>query len=277
MKKYKRCIGNVLINILIDDSLFEREYKVLSSLFRSYSLSAKKTIVCEKEYFYYIFDKYKSKEAENAYYIICDPNNNKWIFKLMKDLEKFYTEILKCTVIHGSCVRVNDKNILFMGKRWSGKTTLTQYLSIHKNGEYLDDDCIYIVDSLYIGFAMPLPIRNLTNSHVDEYFIAQTTDTDGIIRDLYAPPKYASYFSNIDIVAFPQYGADRTNRIKKVPQTDAFKKIINNISGYGEMKTMFLDIKNLAMYCDCYEIEYSSSDFAHELLLNEVFHNESIF
>ncbi len=276
MKKYKRCIGNVLINILIDDSLFESEYKVLSSLFRSYSLSAETPIVCVKEYFYYIYDNNKSKEAKNIYYSICDPNNNKWIFKLIKNLEKFYAEIFKCTVIHGSCVRVNDKNILFMGKRWSGKTTLTKYLSIHKNGEYLDDDWIYIVDSLYIGFAMPLPIRNLTNSHVDKYFIAQTTDTDGIIRDLYAPPKCAGYFFNIDIVAFPQYGIDRTNRIKRVPKADAFKKIINNISGHGEMKTMFLDVKNLVTYCDCYEIEYSSSDFAHELLFNEVFHNEII-
>lgn len=91
------------------------------------------------------------------------------------------------------------------------------------------------------------------------------------------PPQYASCFPNIDIVVFPQYGADRTNRIKKVPQTDAFKKIINNISRYSEMKTMFLDIKNLAIYCDCYELEYSSSDFAHELLFNEVFHNEKCY
>ena len=266
----------MLINILIDDSLFQSEYKVLSSLFRSYSLPTEKLAEYEKEYFYYIFAKNKSKKAKNTYYTICDSNNNKWIFKLMKNLEKFYAEILNCTVIHGSCVRVNNKNILFMGKRWSGKTTLTQYLSIHKNGEYLDDDCIYIVNGLYVGFGMPLPLRNLTNSHADKFFISQTTDTDGIIRDLYAPPQYASYFQTIDIVAFPQYGADKTNRITKVPQTDAFKKIINNISGHGEMKTMFLDIKNLVMGCDCYEIEYSSSDFAHELIFDEVFHNEKI-
>ena len=269
MKKYNRRIGNIIINILIDDSIFEKKYKIVDSFLRSYSLFTEKIFECDKEYFYYIYDKDKSEETKNKYCTICDIHNNDWVFLLMSDLEVFYAQILKCTVIHGSCIRINNKNILFMGERWSGKTTLTQYLAIDKNGEYLDDDCVYVVDSSYIGFAMPLPMRNVTNLHYNECFIAQTIDSDDIMRTLYSPPKYANHFKSIDIVVFPKYGADSINRIEKMTQAEAFNKIIKNIRAYDEMKTMFIDIKNLATNCDCYNIQYSSSDSAYKLLFSE--------
>ena len=36
------------------------------------------------------------------------------------------------------------------------------------------------------------------------------------------------------------------------------------------MKTMFLDVKKLALNSDCYEMEYSSSESAYKLLLDQV-------
>lgn len=265
-----RRIGSIIINIAIEDSLYEKEHKIFDSLFRSYSLFAGSKSKSNKEYFYYIYDKKDQNDMRSDYGTVCDINRSDWIFILTSKLEIFYATVLKCTVIHSSCVRVNDKNILLMGARYSGKTTLTKYLTIDKNGEILDDDCVYIVDNSYVGFCMPLSMRNVENSQLDEHVVGQTTDEDEILRTLYSSPKYAASFSNIDMVVFPRYGIDKASRKEKITHAKAFNKIIKNIRAHHKMEEMFADVKNLVRNSDCFVLEYANSDLAYKLLFDEM-------
>lgn len=259
-----------MISILIDESIWKKEYKVFSSLFRTFELSEETSYKGEKEYFYYIYNKetFLSKIEKNINFTVCDIYTDNWIFLLMHNLELFYSSIMKCTVIHGSCVKINGKNILLIGERRSGKTTFTKYLAISKNGEYLDDDCIYIMNNSYIGFNMPLPMRNIIDCDENDYWIGQTVDTDNVHRALYSPPCCASSFQKIDIVVFPKYIANGGEEIKKMTQGEAFNQIIKNIRSYNQIKTMFTDIKNLVLTADCYCMKYTSSDSAYELLFS---------
>ena len=275
MKNFRRCIHGIIINILVDDMLYEKEKKIFDSILRSYLFPAEQQNICGKEYYYYVLESYKKSKNLDPHCYVCDTNNNKWIFRLMKNLEEFYADILRCTVIHGSCVSINNKNVLIMGEGWSGKTTLTKYLSLNNSGKYLDDDCIYIVNGLYIGFCMPLPMRNYIKTN-DDFFIAQTMDTEGVTRSLLSPPCCVNCLENIDTVVLPKYLADGKNRINKLAVTDAFKKIINNIRAYDDMKIMYTDVKKLAMNSDCYEMEYVNSESAYKLLCSEVFYYEDI-
>lgn len=276
MKQYKRCIGSKIISVFIDEMLFERERKIFDLLFASYLFSNEESSGSNEEN-YYVYGKNYSEDRKRTPFFICDTDSDRWIFKLMKNLEIFYSKVLKCTVIHGSCVSINDKNILFMGARRSGKTTLTHYLTIEKNGIYLDDDCVYLVDGMYVGFCMPLPMRDAVDLSYNKFFITKTTDTDGIIRFLYSPQHSIHNVHKIDMVVFPQYGSNRVNCIKKMSSSEAFNRIIKNVRSYSEMKTMFTDIKKLATTANCYDLQYSNSDFAYDLLYDEVFRNESIF
>lgn len=270
MKRYSRHIENIMISILIDESIWEKEYKVFNSLFRSFELPEEISYECGMEYFYYIYDKETSisKIEKNINFTVCDTYTDNWIFLLMHDLEVFYSSIMKCTIIHGSCVKINGKNILLIGERRSGKTTLTKYLTISKNGEYLDDDCVYIMNDSYIGFNMPLPMRNITDYDVNNFWIGQTVDTDNIQRSLYSPPHCVNSLQKMDIIAFPKYIADGGEVIKKMTQGEAFNQIVKNVRSHDHMKTMFTDIKKLVLTTDCYCLEYSSSDSAYNLLFS---------
>lgn len=280
MKKFKKSIGHITINIIIDTELFDIEYKAFNAFFSSFIYCGEyipqKYVIEDKEFFYYILTNNNNNKINNNCFLL-NKTNNKWMFELMKKLAKFYSSILECTVLHCSSVRIENKNILFMGARRSGKTTMTHYLTINKNGIYLDDDSIYIEKDRYIGFNMPLPMRmcRVKDLNIDKFFVGQTIDTDGILRTLYMPPKRIDCLCPIDAIVFPKYGRDKLNRIEKISKAEAFKNIINNVSSYAEMKTMFLDVKKLALNSDCYEMEYSSSESAYKLLLDQVLNYES--
>ena len=265
MIQYKRCIGGKKINILVDEKLFERERKIFDALFISYTVSYVETIE-EQDENYFIYDKKYSRYDRRKPYYMCDTDGDNWIFKLMKSLESFYFNALKCTVIHGSCVRINEKNILLLGERWSGKTTFTYYLTVGRGGDYLDDDCTYLVNGMYIGFCTPLPMRNFVAEHSADYLIEKTIDTDGVMRFLYSPHNNIYFVNKIDIVVFPKYEVNSDNIIEKMTSGDAFRKIMKNIRSYDKMSTLFIDINRLTMDANCYSLRYSNSDAAYDLL-----------
>ena len=184
----------------------------------------------------------------------------------MDSLDAFYAKALGCTVIHGSCIQVKGKNILLVGKRLSGKTTLSQYLTLEKGGKFLHDDCIYVVDKTYVGFNMPLPVRSVRNSRCENYFIGQTIDFDGVTRYLYSPLSCVSEMQNVDFIVFPTYNTSGENRIDKLSNAYTFKVIINNIRQHGKMKIMFNDINHLVTFSKSYKIKYTSSERAYDFL-----------
>ena len=265
MKKYYRLIDEVRVNICIEDGIYNQEKDVFDCIFKSYSTCDSSKMSFRKEFYYHIQSSENLLENRLHYGMVCDVNSEQWIFLLISDLENFYLEILNCTVIHGSCVRINGKNILIIGERWSGKTTLTYFLTIENEGEYLSDDCIYIFNDKYIGLGMPLPMRDITNTD-SKYIIARTVDEEQQRRILFQPPRVIKSLSNIEMVIFPKYNPNAKNDIKKISCKEAFDNIILNVRAHCQVKSMFKDIIRLATKSDNYIIDYSDSPSAYYML-----------
>ena len=276
MLAFNRYVNDLVIYILIKESFYKKYHVIFDSFLRTYTLYDKKLDSCynENNYFCYICENMNEYEfvnkSENNYCTICDTHNENWIFTLLNYMESFYADILKCTVIHGSCISINGKNILFTGERKTGKTTITYFLANNMNGVYLDDDCIYIIKNGYIGFGMPMPIRHDTGLHNNnsnkKIFIAQTTDDEGVKRLLYLPKEIIDCCEKIDVVVFPKFDKNSTNSIKKMQQTEAFQALLKNVRNYSDMKAIISDIKKLISIADCIKITYSSSESAYNLL-----------
>ena len=268
--KYTRTIGNVSINVSISSKAFENNPNIYESIFRTFTPISQVYGCYPEVNDYYIGDAHCDSIGCYKNFTLCDYNDARWLFWLIKDLEIHYVNALRCPVLHGSCLKINDTVILLIGDRWSGKTTLTHYLTMGKGAEYLGDDCIYIVGNSYVGFAMPLPMRHVPDGEDFGGSIAQTIDSDRITRTLYLPPIYANTYNSIDVVLFPKFNNKSNNMLKLINCSDAFKKIINNIRAHDDMKNIYLYVKDLAMNVTCYEIEYTCSAKAYKFLTNEV-------
>lgn len=272
MKKFYRKIENITICIFVDNNIYDRFSIVLHSILRSFSICTDDSNESESSYnFYIISEKDRNKYPSDNRYVILDINDDSWMFELINDLEVFYTDTLKCTVLHGACISIYGKNLLLIGERHAGKTTLTSYLTICRRGEYISDDSVYLVNSGYLGFCMPLPMRNmvLENSKNDynQYILARTTDGDQVKRTLLHPPKVVDTVNDIDIVLFPKYSKNAISKIQAITSSNAFKLLIKNVHSYSNMKNMFTDIKVLSTHAKSYQIEYPDSHSAYEMLL----------
>lgn len=269
MKTFSRSFNETIeITIRVDYSIWAKEKNTLKLLLRSFKQISDSTNQFNSDTTFLIFDKDSSlsKEINCPYSYICNPKYDNWFFLLIQKLEEFYSLVLKSTVIHGSCVKINGKTILLIGTRHSGKTTLTQFLSIEKKGKYLDDDCIYILNGSYYGFNMPLPMRNKPSNSLDKYYMCQTVDSDGFQRFLYYPPRCISSIEKIDTVIFPKYIQNGKCLKRKLTKGEAYDLVLNNIRSYKTMATIFNDIKNLINTSDSFYIEYPNSNAAYHML-----------
>ena len=274
MRRFFRKVFDNIICVSVDSKVYNYDPTMFDALFRTYEshpILGTRSLID-----YYVVSDYKKLTTKNfTYYSECNFENPNWRFRLIKDLEMFYAKVLDSIVMHGSCIRYLGKNILLLGARRSGKTTLTHYLSIKKKGTYIDDDCVYINEKLTIGFAMPLPIRDSTVCNDSSYFIAHTVDTDGFDRTLFLPPRYLSCVSKIDAIIFPMYNNDEKNEIRQVNEDEAFKKILSNIRSHNNMINLFNTCKQLIRGCSCFELQHTNSKNACVMIEKEVY-NETL-
>lgn len=269
MMHYGRCIGGFVIHVILDNSLYEEEQGVFDAILSSFSLVSEPIAEEQNANTYYIMDSRRSTAVVRRHWTVCNLRNADWIFVLTSNLEFFFAGVLKCTVVHSSCVKIHGQSLLLMGERFSGKTSLTKYLSIDRNGEYIDDDCVYIVENEYIGFCLPLPMRNVLSTKGDEHIIGQTTDEDGILRTLYSPPNFVSHLPSVEVIAFLKYNQNGINSIRKMTMAEAFNQVIKNIRRHSGMKTMFTDINHLVSNARCYVVEYTQSDLAYNMMFDD--------
>lgn len=245
--------------------LYYKKESEFASLFSSFEEKEVVDMNVEDKYNALIITEKNSKIMPYKYQIHCDVNMDNWFYKLMDELGEWYTEYINCTVIHGSCVRMYGKNVLFVGARKNGKTTLITYL-IHKhNAEYLDDDAIFMLEGAFIGFNMPIALRNdvdgvVTNTDVQNVFDGE------IIRTLYKAPNKISMVSDIDFIIFPRFNKQAPKRIREIENNKAFDFILENIRHSKNTQQLFCDVVKLARHRNIYEIVYSNSVDANDLV-----------
>lgn len=274
MKHYYRCVEGDVICILVDEYILEQCEEKIDFVLNSFLTLPSYSFGDDNvHYFYIIQEKDKNKYSAENSYAMNNIDDDKWILELINDLDVFFTNVLKCTVLHGSCLKLNGKNVLLLGERWSGKTTLTYHLTANCDGEYVSDDCVYIVNKRYYGLCTPLPLRNYEriNPGYGNRIFTSVMDSDNVRRTLLLPPKVLGSVPNIDVVLFPQYVSNGERKIDQKSPSEAFKAIIQNVHSFRDMRRLYLDVVELSNNAQIYSITYSNSQSAYDMLMNSVF------
>ena len=80
MIKYYRQIGNIIINIIIDDIVWSKANKILNSLVSTYALANEENQVGCKVHNYYILDKENMNNTSEDKSFIVDINDTNCFF-----------------------------------------------------------------------------------------------------------------------------------------------------------------------------------------------------
>lgn len=267
MEKYHRKIGCRDLFVFVDYSI-EKEYnQMIQSVLRTYTRVFDSTVPLTDDCFYILSEIHKGVFPLEQSYIIYG-NDDNWMYGLINDLDVFYEEKIACVAVHGACISINNKSILIIGKRWSGKTTLAHFLLGISNGKYMSDDCVYVQNNFIFGFCTPIPIRDYNKTITDrsDEVLDTIDDGDGVKRTLVVPPQIIASMNRIDYIVFPQYNPNCIGEIKQVKSVDLINKIICNVRSYNNMSELLGVISNLAKEAKSYYLKYSNSDMAYKLL-----------
>ena len=263
MKWFFRKIGGLTLYIGVEEKLYTENNNLFNSILSTYT---------ECDEIYQNLNSWNvlqiSKESyENGKTYICKTNQLDWVQELTNYIEDWHAIALNCTVFHGSALIIQNKNVLILGNRKKGKTTLTGFLSIHKNFPYLDDDCVFCFEHKYIGFNMPISIRNNVDKIPKKYLVATTKDIDNIKRELYCSPFTIGCIDKIDIILFPEYKQSGKCEINVITDNKLITDmIIKNTRHHGNIKRMCQDINLLTRNSKAITLKYSSSQSAFEML-----------
>ena len=254
-----------MLVVYIDQTLYKENSNVFDSLFSTFLL---RKFVPQNKNSMFISSIHSSIKTnrKTQYEILCDTSYKGWVLQLIGLLEDWYYDVIKCTIIHGSCVVLNDKSILIVGERKAGKTTLTGYLTIKKDATYLDDDCIYILDDTYTGFNMPISVRNNIDDLNEENTVCDSLDGEKINRKLFITSNRITEIPKIDIIIFPNYNENGINSIIQIKNSNLYNKVLNNVRHSRDCKTLFVDIGILVKNSNAYQINYTNSANAYSLI-----------
>lgn len=218
-------------------------------------------------------------ESYKTHFVTCDTSDSHWMSFLMCDLEEIFINVLKCTTLHGAGIDIQDKKILILGERRSGKTTLVRDILNTYKCKYLDDDCVFIFDGAYYGFNRPLPIRS--NEHSLELYqnnIGVTLDGENELRILIPTKSKAISFDDIDVVIFPKYVSSdikKNSYIKELDTSAFYNCLISNVRFSKDTKQLFFDIMKIVKNAMGYYLEYDSSVTALKLINKLLFEKTS--
>ena len=255
-----KAICGINILICIEEHLFKHRREQFDSIFSTFKVSQDYSDNMIKM-FIFSADTNKNKfEADCKFHYDMDSKSS--YFYLANFVEEFISHVLCCTTIHGSLVQVFEKNILIIGSRKSGKTTLTTFLVKNYNAKYLDDDHIYIRDGMYLGFNMPIFLRS-SKAFSSPY---TTFDEENVCRTAFIPTQKIQQVADVDIIIFPHYSADLEGKVQQLSGTRLFRSIMDNIRFYNTQVVLLNDIAKLSNCSTAYDITYSSYNWIDKLI-----------
>lgn len=261
----QREIDDITLIAYIDIDLYRENALLFDCLFSTFSICS--PLLNQENAMYIISSEnicFFDPNVTNL--IVCDTSNKNWGLQLIGALEDWYANTLNCTIIHGSCVLLNNKGVLIIGKRKAGKTTLTSYLTLKKDAVYLDDDCVYIVNKKCIGFNMPISVRNNIDDLNKENMMVEFIDGEKISRKLFRARFSLKEISKIDTIIFPCFFESEEGNIAPIERGELYKEILVNIRHSADSETMFMDICDLVKKSRAYQIKYNNSKMAYQLI-----------
>ncbi len=248
--------------IKIDDILYHQYMDVFCSLFSTYSFDILKSSASKKTICIYSSDFPLNYPFDNGcdYYYTCNTDNNNWITTLMDFLEYCYYSILNCTILHGSCVKINGNGILMLGGRRSGKSTLTYHLINQNNALYLDDDAIFLYNNSLIGFNSPIRMRNKCTDN--SMLLEKSIDIDNELHYVYniENDRKISKITKPSCIIFPKYNTDIDFQIAELSGYALINQILSNVKESANLLTTYKDISSYFSNIQAYVLQYNNCD-----------------
>lgn len=266
---YQRVFRDIQIFIEIDEDLFEKFKSLFHSLFSSFSMHL---MYSNKEIRKIrIYPCLKSADIENKhccdYYIICNTDEENWVSSLIDFLEYCYQKILKCTVLHGSCVSINGFGVLILGNRRTGKSTLTHFLIDHKDVLFLDDDSVFVQKGSIIGFGFPIRLRNIIGNHlslIGSYFDGEDQRYICNVKN----NKKISDVKNISLIIFPEYKDKNGFETQEVLGSDLINYAINNLKDSFSLFESCEDLSCLLTNVRAFKVKYNNCESAVRFIMD---------
>lgn len=257
------------VDICLDENLYNEYKTFFDSLFSLFKKSPCYNMALKSNRLFIVSDNSSIILFNGTFRDCCFvyrlESNNNWMIKLIDCLETFFAKTLRCTIFHGAIVRCWEHNFLFLGSSKSGKTTLINYLVEKENAQYMDDDCIFLLNNGFVGFNFPMAMRCPVESY-KKIFVCSTVDANCDDRFLYLPKKRFSNCGGVDHIFFPNFAFKTKKYYCNITGQDSFNQIINNVKSYDDTLEVYKDIRNLIAHAKIFSIHYSSSEDAIVLL-----------
>lgn len=258
---------NISIKIYFQKYIYRKYHVVIRNIFKIFQCTSVKFEQLQKG-LYICYNQDVQIPIESEIYMY-DVASNDWIFELLTDVETYIINKLKITVFHGAAVCRNEHLVLIIGKRKSGKSTLTHFL-VENGWNLIDDDCIYFDTDSVFGMGFPLRLRKMI--YDSKRVFATCMDLDGEKRHLLSAPYYSLCVKTEEVtIVFPEYTQGSPFKKSIITKMQLFTMLLHNVRfSIDEIKSL-RDVTYLMKFANSgYSVVYSKcSDvnlFLKELL-----------
>ena len=199
-------------------------------------------------------------------------NKDELLFKLCIAIEdviisKLCENISVYAVIHSGCIKVHNSNMLIVGRKESGKSTLISYLSTKTDFEYICDDSTILTSDSCLGAQIPIRLRNI---FVDGINICNINNksSDGInMRYLFVPTNNPLCMeAKPTCIIFPQYADYNRPSMHRINAIDAFKMLIENSKAWSSPRDLYYIARVYALSIPAYVLKYDNIERAHLMI-----------
>ena len=212
--------------------------------------------------FYAWIDINKIREMESLYYHLFSPVIKKTL--CYKGL--FY--------LHGACLEINNKGIIFLGERNAGKSTLS-ILELLEGNRFLTDDCIFLDDfmkaksiyrPIHIDPNMGEMLKISDRISVDDKYLSKEKEVN------YYPQKFHKeqliQQLKVDAIVFLHLSKDKESNLVSMKPEQVAKEIYLYSEDFHHEKLVEI-LKSVSVYSMTWgEKELNNPECLHELLAN---------
>lgn len=208
----------------------------------------------------YIFT---SDAAENHYSnsFYCDLQKD-WTYQCITIIEDYIISRANFTTLHGSGFILNGTTFIVLGERFSGKTTLTNYILNNTNAVFLDDDNIIYSSGKMYGLSFPMRLR--TKPETNKNFICQFSDEYKKPRYLIDATCSTMKGTHKSFVIFPHYIENGNFTFSKISGHVLFEKLFKSVKHSSSNQQCFKDVCELVKAVPAFEVEYENCSFVLE-------------
>lgn len=267
---FEHILKNRSIRIYFQKNIYWKYQVAIRNIFKTFHCTSVKSEQLHKGlYICYNQDVQIPIESEIHTYDVASDN---WIFELLTDVEAYIINELKITVFHGAAVCRNKHVVLIMGKRKSGKSTLTHFL-VENGWNLIDDDCIYFDGETVLGMGFPLRLRKMI--YDSKMVFATCVDLDGEKRHLLSAPSYSLYAkADKFTIVFPEYARGHSFKKTVITKMQLFTMLLQNVRFSIDEKNSLKDVTQLMKTANSgYSVVYSKCADV-DFFLKELFKDE---